>query len=93
MPDNPQENPLHRFFENNTGGTLDKWRHYFDVYHRHFARFRGTDPELLMEAANRKFEQRFAAMEQRLAEQGIDLATAGIEVMEQAWQKCKRTVP
>jgi len=53
------------------------------------ARFRGTDPELLMEAANRKFEHRFAAMEQRLADQGIDLATAGLEAMEAAWQECK----
>lgn len=54
------------------------------------ARFRGTDPELLMEAANRKFEQRFAAMEQRLAEQGIDLASASLDAMETAWQECKR---
>jgi MazG family protein len=54
------------------------------------ARFRGTDPELLMESANRKFEQRFAAMEQRLHEQGIDLATAVLDAMETAWQECKR---
>jgi MazG family protein len=54
------------------------------------ARFRGTDPELLMESANRKFEQRFAAMEQRLHEQGIDLGTAVLDAMETAWQECKR---
>lgn len=43
MPGDTRENPLRVFFEENRGGTLDKWRHYFDVYHRHFARFRGTD--------------------------------------------------
>jgi hypothetical protein len=34
-------NPLRAFFEHNDGPTIDKWVHYFDVYHRHFARFRG----------------------------------------------------
>ena len=53
------------------------------------ARFRGSDPELLMEAANRKFEQRFAAMERRLAECGTDLDSAGLDEMERAWQECK----
>lgn len=36
-------NDLRRFFESNTGGVIDKWLHYFDVYDRHFSRFRGTD--------------------------------------------------
>ena len=53
------------------------------------ARFRGSDPELLMEAANRKFEQRFAAMENRLAGNGTDLASASLAEMERAWQACK----
>jgi MazG family protein len=53
------------------------------------ARFRGSDPELLMESANRKFENRFAAMERRLAAQGIDLTAAGLDEMERAWQECK----
>ena len=35
-------NPLREYFERNEGRLLDKWLHYFDVYHRHFARFRGT---------------------------------------------------
>ncbi len=37
----PDENPLRRYFERNEGRLLDKWMHYFDVYHRHFQRFRG----------------------------------------------------
>lgn len=42
-PDESHENPLRRFFEQNTGGTLHKWLHYFDIYDRHFSRFRGSD--------------------------------------------------
>jgi hypothetical protein len=33
-------NPLREFFEHNEGATIDKWLHYFDIYDRHFARFR-----------------------------------------------------
>jgi 23S rRNA U2552 (ribose-2'-O)-methylase RlmE/FtsJ len=36
-------NDLERFFVENTGGKIDKWKHYFEIYDRHFARFRGTD--------------------------------------------------
>jgi len=34
-------NPLRAWFERNDGRLIDKWLHYFDVYHRHFRRFRG----------------------------------------------------
>jgi len=34
-------NPLQRYFANNPGRLINKWRHYLDVYHRHFQRFRG----------------------------------------------------
>ena len=35
-------NPLRAFAEKNTDGRLmDKWVHYFDIYHRHLNRFRG----------------------------------------------------
>jgi len=33
-------NPLRAYFERNPGRLISKWEHYFDVYHRHFARFR-----------------------------------------------------
>jgi len=36
-------NPLHVYFAKNQGRLVDKWFHYLDVYHRHFARFRGTE--------------------------------------------------
>jgi MazG family protein len=53
------------------------------------ARFRKTDPELLMAAANAKFEQRFAAMERTLQQRGIGLAEATLDQMEHAWQDAK----
>ena len=35
-------NPLQDFFNRHQGRLMSKWTHYFDVYHRHFARYRGT---------------------------------------------------
>lgn len=53
------------------------------------ARFRHRDPEELMVAANTKFEQRFAAMESALRQQGLDLTSATLAQMETAWQQAK----
>lgn len=54
------------------------------------ARFRKLDPEVLMDAANRKFEARFAAMEQHLKHRGLDLESATPEEMEESWIHAKR---
>jgi hypothetical protein len=40
-------NDLERFFKAQKGGAIDKWVHYFEIYDRHFARFRGTDVHIL----------------------------------------------
>ncbi len=53
------------------------------------ARFRKQDPEVLMEAANRKFEQRFHAMEKILRENGKSLHAASPEEMDAAWESAK----
>lgn len=37
-------NPLEDYFYNNLGPGIVKWHHYFEIYHRHFARFRGRSP-------------------------------------------------
>lgn len=43
-----QENPLRNYFDNHTSGPgIWKWLHYFDIYHRHLAKFRGRDVHLL----------------------------------------------
>lgn len=36
-------NPLLDFFNRHQGRLMSKWTHYFDVYHRHFARYRGAE--------------------------------------------------
>jgi hypothetical protein len=42
------ENPLRAFFEaRREGHGIWKWDHYFDIYHRHFARFRGSEVHVL----------------------------------------------
>jgi hypothetical protein len=38
---------LHKYFLNNSHKRLHKWVHYFDVYDRHLARFRGKSPVML----------------------------------------------
>jgi hypothetical protein len=41
-------NPLRAFFNaRKEGHGIWKWEHYFDVYHRHFDRFRNTDVHIL----------------------------------------------
>jgi SAM-dependent methyltransferase len=41
-------NPLRDFFEaRQQGRGIWKWRHYFDIYHRHLQRFRGSSVALL----------------------------------------------
>jgi ubiquinone/menaquinone biosynthesis C-methylase UbiE len=34
-------NDLERYFYNNPGRVIHKWKHYFEIYERHFARYRG----------------------------------------------------
>lgn len=41
-------NPLWEFFQNHkTGNGVWKWEHYFEIYHRHFAKFVGRSPNVL----------------------------------------------
>lgn len=36
-------NDLEKHFTENTGRLIHKWKHYFEIYDRHFSRFRNTD--------------------------------------------------
>lgn len=54
------------------------------------ARFRNVDPEVLMAAANTKFETRFAAMERDLKQLGLALADATPAQMEESWEAAKQ---
>ncbi len=53
-------------------------------------RRRGIDPEVALDAANRKFERRFNSLEKTLKAQGISLQDATTEQMEEAWQSAKQ---
>ena len=42
------ENPLERYFDaHREGPGIWKWRHYFDIYHRHLAKFVGTEAQVV----------------------------------------------
>ena len=40
-------NDLERFFKQHHGRLIHKWLHYFEIYDRHFARFRGGSVNIL----------------------------------------------
>lgn len=47
MKNDNEKGFLHRYFLNNSSKRLHKWIHYFDIYERHFSRFRDTSPVML----------------------------------------------
>lgn len=54
------------------------------------ARFRKLDPEMVMAAANEKFERRFNEMESRLKAKGKTLEQASEAEMDDAWEAAKK---
>jgi hypothetical protein len=42
-----KEISLLEMFETHGGRQIDKWRHYFPIYEKHFERFRGKSPRVL----------------------------------------------
>ncbi|MSO70759.1 MAG: nucleoside triphosphate pyrophosphohydrolase [Alphaproteobacteria bacterium] len=54
------------------------------------ARHVKIDPEAALRAGNAKFERRFRAVEQELAEHGLEPASSSLERMEQSWAEVKR---
>ena len=46
-PQPGEGNPLWEYFSHNPGRLIDKWHHYFDIYHNHFRRYRGQPVRLL----------------------------------------------
>ncbi len=53
------------------------------------ARFMNVNPERALNRTNHKFNARFRAMEQRLAEQGRDFDKESLEALETLWQSVK----
>jgi uncharacterized protein YabN with tetrapyrrole methylase and pyrophosphatase domain len=60
------------------------------------ARKAGVQPGPALDRANRKFRDRFEAVEALCAERGIDLDTAGLDLLDGLWDEVKgaeRTLP
>ena len=54
------------------------------------AREAGVHPALALDRANRKFERRFAGIEQLARDRGIRVADAGLAVLDSLWDEVKR---
>lgn len=57
------------------------------------ARKAGVAPGPALDRANRKFRDRFTAVERLAAERGIALDSAGLEVLDRMWEEVKREGP
>jgi MazG family protein len=51
----------------------------------------GIEPESALRKANEKFSARFEALERELAAQGRSVHDAGLEAMEEVWERVKHT--
>ena len=49
-----------------------------------------VQPTVALDAANKKFRTRFEGVEALAAEQGIDMGTAGLEVLDTLWDEVKK---
>jgi nucleoside triphosphate diphosphatase len=54
------------------------------------ARKAGIQPGPALDRANQKFRQRFEAIERLATERGIEVATAGLEILDGLWNEVKR---
>ncbi len=55
------------------------------------ARKARVQPATALDRATRKFERRFAAVERMAEARGIDMHTAGLEVLDRLWDEVKRS--
>ena len=55
------------------------------------ARKAGVQPGPALDRANRKFRERFEAIEALCAERGIEVDAAGLEVLDGLWEEVKRS--
>jgi XTP/dITP diphosphohydrolase len=58
-----------------------------------YARFLNVDPDLALERANQKFLNRFNAMEQKVAEEGGNIATMSLQELDNVWNQVKKYFP
>jgi MazG family protein len=53
------------------------------------SRLAGTHPTTALSRANGKFQERFTEVERLARERGIDMASAGLEVLDALWEEVK----
>ncbi len=53
-------------------------------------RLAGSHPDTLLDRANRKFHERFEALEDLARERGISVPDAGLDVLDGLWEELKR---
>jgi uncharacterized protein YabN with tetrapyrrole methylase and pyrophosphatase domain len=54
------------------------------------ARKARVEPATALDQANRKFRTRFEAVERLAGARGIEMATAGLDVLDELWNEVKR---
>lgn len=54
------------------------------------ARKIGVDPRAALEGSNRRFVQRFTTVERLARARGVDVHTAGLEVLDALWEEAKK---
>lgn len=79
----PSSDPRHAKLEEELGDLL------FAVVN--LCRKAGTHPSLALDKANAKFQRRFESIEALASERGIDVRTAGLEVLDSLWDEVKGT--
>ena len=55
-----------------------------------YARKLGVDPEVALNSANKKFYKRFSYVEQKCAEQGVEMVQENLDKMDEFWNEAKR---
>lgn len=78
----PSADPRHAALEHELGDLL------FAVVN--LCRKAGVHPSLALDKANAKFQARFEGIEKLAAARGIDVKTAGLEVLDALWEDVKR---
>lgn len=81
LPNSADDNPLKKFFHENQGLRIHKWHHYFDIYHNHFQRYRGTPVKLLEIGVDRG-----GSLQMWKDYFGPDAQIFGVDILE----RCKR---
>lgn len=78
----PSADPRHEALEHELGDLL------FAVVN--LCRKAGVHPSLALDRANAKFQRRFEGIEALAAQRGVDVKTAGLEVLDALWDEMKR---